>query len=202
MTTLASRRYTRANPDPNPPPVFENPNLIPRIVRRQEGSPSPTPIFRSHTWPSECFFVEEISFDENFELSLFRSKSETALEDMVLDPELLVDIEVQRANFSIDDYILNSPQSITATYIPEPSESSGVAFHPPDPSAFPSINFQFSSPPSTPTSNSSITNAVVNPPRNMAAQYAPLVLPQVLNDMPICYQSKISIFDATQGITT
>ena len=109
MNTLASRRYTRANPDPNPPPVFENPNLIPRIVRRQEGSLIPTLIFRSHTWPSEWFFVEELSFDESFELSLFRNKSKTALEDTVLDPEFLVDIEVQRENSSIDDYILNSP---------------------------------------------------------------------------------------------
>ena len=35
----------------------------------------------------------------------------------------------------------------------------------------------------------------------MAAHYAPLVLPQVLNDMPTDYQSIIPIFDATQ-ITT
>ena len=35
----------------------------------------------------------------------------------------------------------------------------------------------------------------------MAAWYAPLVLPQVLNDMPADYQSKNAIFDATQGIT-
>ena len=34
----------------------------------------------------------------------------------------------------------------------------------------------------------------------MAARYAPLVLPQVLNDMPVDYQRKIAIFDATQGI--
>ena len=108
MTTLASKRYTRANPDPNPPPVFENPNLIPRIVKRQEGSLSPRPIFRSHTWPSEWLFVEDLSFDECFELSLFISKTETVLDDTVLDPEFLVDIEFQRANTSIDDYIMIS----------------------------------------------------------------------------------------------
>ena len=83
---MASRRYTRANLDPNPPPVFENPNLIPRIFRRQKGSLSPRPIFRSYTWPSEWFFVEDIYFDESFELSLFRNKSETTLDDIVLDP--------------------------------------------------------------------------------------------------------------------
>ena len=35
----------------------------------------------------------------------------------------------------------------------------------------------------------------------MAAWYAPLVLPQNLNDMPTDYQSKIPVFDATQSIT-
>ena len=35
----------------------------------------------------------------------------------------------------------------------------------------------------------------------MATQYAPLVLPQVLNDMPADYQIKIPIFHATQSIT-
>ena len=103
LHTLASRRYTRANPDPNPPPVFENPNLIPRIVRRKEGSLSPRPVFRSYTWPSEWVFVEDLSFDENFELSLFRNKSEIDIDDTVLDPDFLVYIEVQRTNTSIND---------------------------------------------------------------------------------------------------
>ena len=73
------------------------------------------------------------SFDESFELSLLRNKSETALDDTVLDPEFLVDIEVQRENSSIDDYILNSPQSsIIVTNIPEPSKSLGTTFPPPN----------------------------------------------------------------------
>ena len=180
--------------------MFENPNLIPRIVRRQEGSLSPRPVFRSYTWPSEFFFVEDLSIDKNFELSLFRNKSEKDIDDIVLDPDFLVDIEVQRANTSIDDYILNSPQSVTVTNIPEPSESSGTTFPPPNSSTFPSVNSQLSSPPLTPPSNP--TNPVVNPPRVMAARYAPLVLPQVLDDMPTDYQSKIPIFDATQSITS
>jgi len=35
----------------------------------------------------------------------------------------------------------------------------------------------------------------------MAARYAPLVLPQNLDDMPTDYQNKIPLFDATQSIT-
>ena len=40
------------------------------------------------------------------------------------------------------------------------------------------------------------------PPRNMAARYAPLVLPQNLGAMPTDYQTKIPLFDSTQTITT
>jgi len=30
-------RYTRSNPDPDPPAIFENPNLISKTLRRQEN---------------------------------------------------------------------------------------------------------------------------------------------------------------------
>jgi len=30
IPALRKAHYTRANPDPNPPPVFDNPNLISR----------------------------------------------------------------------------------------------------------------------------------------------------------------------------
>ena len=36
----------------------------------------------------------------------------------------------------------------------------------------------------------------------MVARYAPLVLPQNLDDMPVDYKRKIPLFDATQSITT
>ena len=65
------------------------------------------------------FQVQSIFRSESIELSLFRNKSETTLEDTVLDLEFLVDIEVQRANSSIYDYILNSPLPITVTNIPK-----------------------------------------------------------------------------------
>ena len=37
MAPKKKSRYTRSNPDPNPPAIFENPNLIPRNLRKQEG---------------------------------------------------------------------------------------------------------------------------------------------------------------------
>ena len=41
-----------------------------------------------------------------------------------------------------------------------------------------------------------------NPPRVMAAHFSPLVLPQVLDDMPTDYQSKILFFDGTPNSIT
>ena len=36
MAPTKKTRYTRSNPDQNPPAIFENPNLIPKILRKQE----------------------------------------------------------------------------------------------------------------------------------------------------------------------
>ena len=71
---MASRRtdYTRANPDPNPSQVFDNPNLISRISRRQESSVGPTPSIKIDSCPDEWLFVEDLPFDESFDLSLFK----------------------------------------------------------------------------------------------------------------------------------
>jgi len=63
---------------------------------------------------------------------------------------------------------------------------------------------KIASPPHTPphTPHTSVaptcpTSPRPNPPRVMAAHFAPLVLPQVLDDMPADYQSKIPLFDGT-----
>lgn len=85
MNTLASRRYTKSNPDPDPPPVFENPNLIHRILR-QESLSSPRLVFRSHSCPVEWLFLEDLPFDECFGLSLFRMTLDNELLDIVADP--------------------------------------------------------------------------------------------------------------------
>ena len=82
--------------------MFENPNLIPRIIRRQESSLSPRPLFRSHSFPVEWLFLEDIPFEEHFELSLFRTTSNSELLDLVQDPEFLRELETQRANLSMD----------------------------------------------------------------------------------------------------
>jgi len=119
---MASRRtlYTRANPNPNLALVVDNSNMISRRPKRQESSVSPTPSIKVASCPDEWLFLEDLPFNVSFDLSLFRTRFESALHDIVLDPEFIVDLEVQTENQSIDEYILNSPQSsLTTAKIPE-----------------------------------------------------------------------------------
>lgn len=51
-------------------------------------------------------YLEELDFDEQFDLSLFETKSESVVGSTVLNPEFVVALETERANKSIDDYIL------------------------------------------------------------------------------------------------
>ena len=58
------------------------------------------------------------------------------------------------------------------------------------------------SPPHTPPVSTAPTllvppRQIINPPRAMAARFAPLILPQNLDFMPADYQSKIPLFDGT-----
>lgn len=210
--------------------MFENPNLIPRILR-QESSLSPRPVFKSHSCPVEFQYLENLPFYEHFDLSLFEAKSESMIGDTVLNQEFVEDLEIERVNRSIDDYILNSLQSsIVATNILELLESASTTlgsstalssfevhsqpkFIPTLP-VQPSISDQgsiTSTPPSTPQSPITSTalvfinhpispRPVSNPPRVMATRYAPLVLPKNLDVTPADFQSKIPLFHATQGI--
>jgi len=77
-------------------------------------------------------FLKDLHFDEYFDNSLLRTKSESELEDTILDPEFTAELEVQRANLSIDQYLLNSPQSsLTSDIIPELSETTSTSFSSP-----------------------------------------------------------------------
>ena len=122
---MSSRRthYTRASPDPNHPPVVDNPDLISRKNEKEESSASHTPLVKANSCPDEWLFLEDIPFDEKFYLSLFKSKFEIEIYDIVLDHDFIADLEVQKANQSIDEYILNTPQSsLSIAKIPELSE--------------------------------------------------------------------------------
>lgn len=125
---------------------------------------------------------------------------------MVLDPEFITDLEVQKVNLSIDQYILNSPHSsLTTVKIPEISEIVSTPFSSP---LFPSTSKFHSSPPFIPslphqpiiTHQSPITpsssSTTISPPstptpllspaqlRAMENRYARLVLPTPRGAMP------------------
>lgn len=83
---LAPKRiYTRANPNPNPPKAVENPEKILRKSSSKVGKET------YHLYKSTCVPVEgvesidEITFDLKFEHSLFRSKFESDLGQIVFD---------------------------------------------------------------------------------------------------------------------
>jgi len=60
------------------------------------------PSIKADSCPDEWLFLEDLPFDEYFDLSLFRTRSQSALNDIVLDPEFTVELKVQRENLSID----------------------------------------------------------------------------------------------------
>ena len=68
------------------------------------------------------------------------------------------------------------------------SPSSSHLFSPPHTPPYTARTSATPTPPTTPRPN---------PPKAMAARFAPLALPQVFNDMPADYQSKIPLFDGT-----
>lgn len=157
-------------------------------------------------------FLEYLLFDEKFDLSLFKSKFESEIDDTILDPDFIADLEVQKVNQSIDEYILNSPQSSLSTAkIPGLSEPLSTTFSSP---LSPSTSEVHSPPPFIPSPphqpitshlpptsphSSSILHPHLNPtqPISMATKYAPLILPAPLGAMPADYQRKIVQFDGT-----
>ncbi|MCY6488153.1 hypothetical protein, partial [Actinobacillus pleuropneumoniae] len=68
-------------------------------------------IFKSHSCPAIFEYLEDIDFDESFELSLFKTKSESALDSLVLNPDFVVALEIERHNKLVDNLILRSLQS-------------------------------------------------------------------------------------------
>ena len=107
---MASERthYNRANLDPNPPPVFENPNLIPRIHRRHESqgsSASSWPLYRSRSCPVKWIRLEDEPFDEYFETSLFVTFSESRLAHTVHHPLFIKDLQLEIVTSHLDKHL-------------------------------------------------------------------------------------------------
>lgn len=239
---MASRRHTRANPDPNPPPVYENPNLIRKLLRQESSA---IPVIKSHSCPSIFEYLEELAFDEKFELSLFKTKSENALDSIVPNPDFATALQIEKYNKSIENFILTQLQttievtniidfletasatigsSITASTSRDPTEPPFIYTIPVQPiisdqkSAVNSPSSTVSTPktespphtpPHTPHTSAAHTpptspRPTANPPRVMAARFAPLSLSANLDRMPVDYQYKDSYirWHATEYISS
>jgi len=83
-------------------------------------------MFRSHSCPVVFEYLEDLPFDEHFDLSLFETNFESAVGAIVLNLEFVQYLETERENRSIDSYILNLQTSIVATNIPEFLESAST----------------------------------------------------------------------------
>lgn len=163
-------------------------------------------------------------------MSLFKTKSESALDSIVLNPNFAAALEIERHNKLVENFILRHLQTdIQATNLADFLEIVSVNIgsttmahehtNPPFVSISPIITYpestvgspytsHITSPPHTPhTPHTTTTPTPSTPPRPnlpkaMAARFAPLALPQNLHDIPANYQSKIPMFDDTpQGVS-
>ena len=69
-----------------------------------------TPVFKSYSCPAIFKNLEELDFDEKFELSLFKTKSESDLGSLVPDPDFAATLEVEQNNKLIENFILKQLQ--------------------------------------------------------------------------------------------
>lgn len=159
-------------------------------------------------------------------MSLFKTKSKSALDSLILNPDFAAALEIERHNKLVENFILRQLQTdIQATNIVDFVETisvhigSTIATHeqtnPPFISISPIVTYpestvdspsssHIASPPHTPPHTPHTTTTPTPPttprpnlPKAMAARFAPLALPQNLHDMPADYQSKIPMFDGT-----
>lgn len=75
-------------------------------------------MFRSRSCPTIFEYLEELDFDEKFELSLFKTKSKKVLESIVPNLDFLSTLNIEKSNKSIENFILRQLQTdIEATNI-------------------------------------------------------------------------------------
>ena len=88
--TLAPKRYTRANPYPNPPDIVDDLENFLRKTKNKNQSFTPIKLEKSPSLPKDgVLSIEDLYCDLKFEQTLFRTKSESDLTATVIDNSFL-----------------------------------------------------------------------------------------------------------------
>ncbi len=94
--------------------MFENPNLIPRILRRQENQENSAisrPLFRSKSCPVRWIHLEDEHVSKYFESSSFVTFSKFGLTHTVQDPIFIENLQLEVVTSHFDRHLQNSIQS-------------------------------------------------------------------------------------------
>ena len=87
---LAPKRiHTRSHLDPEPVKIIDNPEKIIRKRNTAEGQGSSSPLHRATSLPEKLVTIQYIDFDLPFENILFRTKSDSFVDEIVLDQTIL-----------------------------------------------------------------------------------------------------------------
>ena len=79
------KKYTRSNPDPNPHEQVENPKRILKFKKQLEESQPPILERIVSVETDSVKTIDDLKFDLKFEHSLFDSKSDLDLSEVVID---------------------------------------------------------------------------------------------------------------------
>lgn len=179
---ICTRRYL----DPNPPKVVENPE---RILRRSKIKDDKG-IFhlqKSLSLPAKSVrSIENIILDKETDQALLRSKSTSELSQVTIGPGGL--------NFPI--FAQHPSQPSSPPFFPQNQDTQSVHIH---------VTYSptFCIPPLVHIPTFPIHSVIFpNPPRVVATEFTPLVLPTQLHDLPQGYSQRIRTYGPEGYITT
>ena len=79
---VLKRIHTRSHPDPEPVKVVDNPEKIIRKRSIMESQVCSSPPPRTTSLPGKFVTIQDIQFDLPFEHNLFRTKSDSIMDEM------------------------------------------------------------------------------------------------------------------------
>lgn len=82
---MAPKRYTGSNSNPNPPTIVDDPEKLLKKPKTPIPESEPRKLVKTTSLPDQGLIVEDICFDIQFEQSLFQSKFESSLSEVIFD---------------------------------------------------------------------------------------------------------------------